>query len=342
MSTAKMILELSKANGISGMEGEAIEVAQKMLQELGQCTVAALGSLLCTVKTASPDKPHIMLTAHIDEIGLIVTYIDDEGFLRVGNCGGIDRSMLLASQVVVHTADGTLSGVVCTIPPHLNPDDSKLPKVEDIYIDVGMDAKTAREKIVLGDRVSFLSEAREMLGGKVCAKTIDDRGGCASVILAAKQLAQCKLDCSVTVALTSMEEAGGQGAKTAAYQLMPTHAIAVDVSFGHTPDAPRHKCGIVGEGPMIGVSPILDNRMFMQIKACAKRHEIPYQLEVMGGNTGTDVDGIAVTGAGVRCALLSIPLRYMHTPIEIVSVSDVEAVANLIAAFVIDEFGGER
>ncbi|MEM1485146.1 M20/M25/M40 family metallo-hydrolase [Oscillospiraceae bacterium PP1C4] len=342
MSTAKMILKLSEASGISGMETGAVEAAKNMLAGLGECSVTALGSLLCKVKSASPDKPHIMLTAHIDEIGLIVTYIDDDGFLRVGNCGGIDRSMLLAAQVIVHTADGTLSGVVCTIPPHLNPDDTKVPKVEDIYIDVGMDAAAAREKIALGDRVSFVSEAQEMLGGKVCAKSIDDRGGCVSVILAAKQLAQAKLDCSVTVALTSMEEVGGQGAKTAAYQLMPAHAIAVDVSYGHTPDAARHKCGVVGEGPMLGISPILDNGMFAQMKASAKRHEIPYQLEVMGGNTGTDADEIATTGAGVRCALLSIPLRYMHTPIEIVAVSDVEAVANLIAAYVTDEFGGER
>lgn len=139
-----------------------------------------------------------------------------------------------------------------------------------------------------------------------------------------------------------MEEVGGQGARTAASLLAPTHAVAVDVSFGHTPDAPRPKCGVMGDGPMIGVSPILDHTMFEGMKACAKRHSIDFQVEVMGGNTGTDADGVAVVGVGVRCALVSVPLRYMHTPAELIDARDVEQTAALIAAYVTDEFGGAR
>lgn len=342
MDTSAMILTLATATGVAGLEHQAVEEARKLLKPIGTCETTALGSLLCRVKTAPADKPHVMLTAHIDSIGMIVTYIDDSGFLRVSNCGGVDRSMVLASQVTVHTAQGALHGVVCTIPPHLNPDDSRVPKMEEIYIDVGMDSETAHKMVALGDRVTFIFEGRHLLGDRVCSGAFDDRAGCAAVILAAEKLRLYELDCALTVALTSMEEVGAQGAKTAAHILAPTHAVAVDVSFGHTPDAVRAKCGLLGEGPMIGISPILDNEMFEAMKRTARKKNMPCQIEVMGGNTGTDADAIVTSGAGVKCALLSIPQRYMHTPIEVIEVSDVDAVADLIAAYVMDTFGGAR
>lgn len=339
MTTAQMLLSLCEATGIAGLEMGAVAQAEKLLSGIGTCEVTTLGSLVCRVKTEA-EQPHVVLTAHIDSIGLIVSYIEDSGFLRVSNCGGIDRSLLLASRVVVHSDSGDYDGVVCSIPPHLNPDDSVSPKVEDIYIDVGFDEETAREKIALGDRISFDSQSHTLLNGRICARTLDDRAGCLAVILAAQKLAECDLKCSLSVLLATMEEVGSQGARTAANLLDPTHAIAVDVSFGHTPDAPKQKCGLLGNGPMIGISPILDNGMFQKLKETAAKEDIPYQIEVMGGNTGTDADAIAVSGSGVRCGLLSIPQRYMHTPVEVVEISDVEAVAELIAAYVRDEFGG--
>lgn len=342
MNTTELLLSLCAANGVSGKENDAAEAARALLAPLGPCETTALGSLVCRIRPAAPDKPHLLLTAHLDEIGLIVTYIDDEGFLRVSNCGGIDRSMLLASQVLIHTAGGILEGVVCTIPPHLNPDESRIPKLEEIYIDVGLSAEAARASIALGDRVTFRAEQAVLPNGRICAKSLDDRAGCAAVILAAQKLAEEPLSCGLSVALATMEEVGGQGAATAANLLAPTHAVAVDVSFGYAPNTPRHKCGELGKGPMIGISPILDNGMAAALKDAAKKADIPVQLEVMGGRTGTDADGIAVSGAGVRCALLSVPLRYMHTPIEMIEAADAEATAELIAAYVRAEFGGAQ
>lgn len=341
MTTKELLVTLCEATGVAGLEIGAVAEAEKLLSDLGQCEVTALGSLVCRVKT-QPQQPHVMLTAHIDTIGLIVSYIEDSGFLRVSNCGGIDRSLLLASHVVVHSDSGDYDGVVCSIPPHLNPNDSVVPKVEDIYIDVGFDGEATRKKIALGDRVTFYGQSQELLNGRISARTLDDRAGCAAVILAARKLADCHLNCSLSVVLATMEEVGSQGAKTAANLLSPTHSIVVDVSFGHTPDAPRQKCGILGKGPMIGISPILDNGVTAKLKETAAKEKISYQLEIMGGNTGTDADAVASSGAGVRCGLVSIPQRYMHTPIEVVEIADVEAAANLIAAYVRDEFGGER
>lgn len=340
MSTARMIRTLCEATGVAGREEAASQAARELLAGIGGCETPPLGGVICRVRDAGAGKPHLLLTAHIDQIGMTVCYIEDSGFLRVANCGGVDRALVLAAQVKVHSASGTLDGVVCTIPPHLSPDEGKLPKIEELCIDVGLSAEQAREQIALGDRVTLCGQTREMPNGQICAPALDDRAGCAVVIAAAKRLAGEQLGCSLSVALTSMEEVGGQGARTAAAILQPSHCVAVDVSFAHTPDAQRQKCGVMGKGAMIGTAPILDDGMFRQMKGYAKQQGIPYQIEVMGGATGTDVDAVACAGAGVRCSLLSIPLKYMHTPIETLCVTDAEAVADLIVAYARQEFGG--
>lgn len=340
MELSKMILSLAGAVGVSGREDGASSVAQALLEPLGACETTPLGSLICRVKTAPADKPHLVLTAHLDEIGLIVTHIDEKGFLRVANCGGVDRATLPAAHVRVHTASGTIDGVVCSTPPHLLPDDEKLPKLEDLSVDVGLSYDAARAKVAPGDRVTLAFEPTRLLNGRLCSKALDDRAGCAAVILAVRKLVEMQLDCSLSVLLATMEETGGQGSKTGAAALMPTHAIAVDVSYAHTPDAPRYKCGKLGEGVMIGIAPILDNGMSSRMIELAKQEQIAYQTEVMGGATGTDADQIVVCGAGVRSALLSIPLRYMHTPVEVICPEDVTATADLMVAYAKDAFGG--
>lgn len=340
MNIAEILFALCGAPGVSGAEAGAVDMAKKLLSPLGSCEITTLGSLICRMRLPLEDKPHILLTAHLDSIGLIVTLIDEHGFLRVAGCGGIDRATVLAARVVVHTQSGPLDGVICTVPPHLDPDDSKLPKIDELAIDVGLSSERARELVFPGDRVTFFQHPAELLNGTVCSGSLDDRAGCAAVIMAARALADAPLGCGLSVALTSQEETGGRGAATAAHLLRPTHALAVDVSFGHAPDSPKHKCGIMGKGVMLGIAPILDNTMFAGLKSVAEASAIPYQVEVMGGSTGTDADGIAASGAGVACAMLSIPQRSMHTPVETVRISDVEATAKLIAAYVTDRFGG--
>lgn len=341
MEMTDLLTSLSSAIGPAGNECGAFQAAKALLDPIGPCEQTPLGALVCRIKKAGPDKPHLLLTAHMDEIGMIVTFIDDKGFLRIGGTGGVDRGVLLASEVTVHTAGGDLPGVVCTVPPHLSEDDSKLPKLDEICIDVGLDAKAARDKVAPGDRVTWCFEPGVLLDGSVCTKAADDRAGCAAVLLAAQALAGEPLDCSLTVLLSTMEEVGGQGAQTGAQALAPTHAIAVDVSFAYTPDAKRFQCGELGKGVMIGAAPILDNAMFGKLQALSKEKGIPYQIEAMGGSTtGTDADGVAIAGAGVRCAILSIPLKYMHTPVEVVLPADIQALADLITAYARSEFGG--
>lgn len=330
MEFKDLVLELCGSVGVSGREEDAVQTAKKALEGLGEIEISPLGSIICNVLPKKEGRPHLMLDAHIDEIGMIVTYIDDDGFLRVGGCGGMDRRLLLSSSVFVHTKEGAIRGVVCSLPPHLQSGERKNPKVDEIAIDIGFDKKKAEEIVSLGDRVTIKSSSQILRGDLVSSKALDDRIGCASIIKAGELIKASGADIGLSLVLSTMEETGGQGAKTAAYSVNPTHALAVDVSFAYTPDAKKEKCGELFKGAMIGFSPVLalsESRKLVQI---AKEKNIPYQVEVMGGRTSTNADEIAVSRGGVITSLLSIPQRYMHTPIEVVSLEDAENTARLI------------
>lgn len=338
--TKKLLLEFSSKTGVAGLESEAADYGKALLEKYGEVTVSPLGSVICTIQKPKEAEPHIMLDAHIDEIGMIVAYIEDKGFLRAGNCGGLDRRVLMASPVTIHSAGGKAAGVICSTPPHLNKDgDKKNKKIDELYIDVGAKDKEAAEKLVrLGDRITMDSRPRELLNGLVSGKALDDRAGCVSLMKALEYLELNKkpLNCGLSVVFSSMEEVGCKGAGTAAYIIEPTHALVVDVSFAYTPDAQREKCGEIKKGPMIGFAPILESSLSQKLTQLAEENKIPYQCEVMSSRTGTNADAIAVSRGGVRTALLSIPQKYMHTPIEVVAVEDVEHTGKLIAAFIRD------
>lgn len=333
METLTLLEQLCQCYGVSGDEGEATATARKVCNKLGDCSVTPHGSLVCKIREAKPGQPHLMLNAHIDEIGMIVTAIDDKGFLKVAKCGGVDRRLLMASPVKVHTGKEVFHGVIGSIPPHLQTGDKKNPKIEEAYIDVGFTKKQAEEMIPLGSRVSFEGPFTKLEGGLVSSKALDDRCGCVAVILAAEQMKAAGGDYGLTLMLSTQEETGGPGAKTAAFASRPTECIVVDVTFGTTPEIEEHHCGKLKAGPMIGKGAILDRKLSNRLEQAAKEKQIPYQIEVMGSHTGTDADGIVTAAEGIPCASIGIPLRYMHTPVEVISVEDVENTVKLIAAY---------
>lgn len=342
MDTKGILKKFTGCVGVSGLESKAVAYARKLLAPYGKVETTALGSVLCRVREAGPGVPHLLLDAHIDEIGLIVTFVDDTGFLRVSGCGGIDRRLLLASLVTVHAQGGPVKGVVCSVPPHLSDgDDKNNRKVEEIHIDIGYDGARAKQLVRPGDRITFDAQCRELLGGLVSGRAIDDRAGCVALLCALEALNDAEPGCGLTVQFSSLEESGGMGAGTAAYAVEPTHAVAVDVSFGHTPDAPREKCGHIRGGPMVGFAPILSDEMSRTLVRLCEEQKIPYQYEVMSPRTGTNADSIAAVRAGVRTGLVSIPLRYMHMPIETVAVEDIENTGRLLAAYAKTLRGGE-
>ncbi len=347
MEDAKIIewlRALCGAPGVSGAEDCAAAEAEKLLKNSVPGAKADVFDNVSGVKkSAKAGAKTFLLDAHIDEIGMIVTSIDAKGFLRVSNCGGVDRRLLAAQAVTVHGRK-PLFGVVGTKPPHLMTADEakKVGKMEEMFVDIGLCKEEAERLVSPGDRITMHAPLEEMYGGLVCGKALDDRAGVAAILYALELLGEEDPGINVAVQFTAKEETGGQGAVIGAYAAQADYAVAVDVSFAKTPDADADKCGTLKKGAMIGYSPVLDKRMSDAMRRLAEEQGIPYQLEVMGGrSTGTNADGIFTARAGVRTGLISIPQRYMHTPAEVVAVEDIKAAGALLAA-VIREAGAEH
>ncbi len=329
----ELVFRLCAAPGTPGDENAAAKVAVEELSKYGEAHMDKLGNVVA--KFGKPGaKTHIMLDAHIDQIGLIVTGIDDNGFLKVDRCGGADRRVFPGSPVVIFGRE-VLSGIVCCTPPHLSDgSEDKVDPVDKMAVDAGLTKEEAEKLVQPGDRIVFHTVPQSLLGSRITAAGLDDRAGVASLIRCVQLLEGTELNCELTVLCSSREEVGGQGAVTGTYAVHPTHAIAVDVSFAEQPDVRPEQCSKLGAGPMIGIAPILSRAMGDRLIALAKADGMPYKLEIMGGSTGTNGDEIAVTRSGVSTSLLSIPLRYMHTPVEVIDLQDVENTARLMAEYI--------
>lgn len=337
MNTKELLKKLSQVPGIAGEERAATELAAQFLKEYTSAVrINPLGSVIAEIKAPDAGAPTLLLDAHIDQIGLIVTHIEENGFLRVGSCGGIDRRLLLAQRVTIF-GKRPVMGIVASKPPHLQNGDEakKVPEIDGIFIDTGCSSEELKSLVSPGDKVRIEGDFLELKNQRVAGPALDDRAGVAAVLLALEYLKQKHYPCGLTVVFSTQEETGSAGAATSAYAVGADMAVAVDVSFAYTSDAPEHKCGKMGQGVMIGVAPVLDKRMSDALILAAKERKIPYQVEVMSGSTGTNADKIAVSRSGVRTGVLSIPQKYMHTPVEVVQTEDVESTAALLAEFVL-------
>ena len=331
MDTKEILFRLSAAAGAGGLCG-ASDTAADMLSGYADVSRDAVGNVIAKIPGGS--EYNIMLAAHIDEIGFMVTSVDESGFVTVTDSGGIDSRLLPAMEVIIH-GKREVYGVFCSTPPHLSKKDDAPPKLSEMHIDTGLGAKAA-QVISVGDRVTYSTAPAALLNGCMTGKSLDNRAGVASLILAARQLCgHGGLPCSVTILLSVEEELGCLGAGSAAYGIRPDEAVAVDVSYAKSPGTPQNKTGILGDGPMIGVSPTLCKEITERLKATANENGIPYQIEAMGGKTSTNADVISISGSGIKTGLISIPLRYMHTPVEVITESDVEATARLICEYIL-------
>lgn len=325
----ELLKTLCDAPGVNGAVSNVF--AEQLAAYVPQVHTDRMGNVWGVLPATCEEAPTLLLEAHLDEIGFVVTGVSDDGFLRVSACGGVDERTLAAAEVVV-LCEPPLKGVFCSTPPHLAGADSKPLTTEQRGIDVGLSGDEAKQRIPLGTRVMFAPHFDRLLGDRVCSKALDDRAGVAAVLRALELLKEVDRPCHVAALLSVQEEVGMRGAGAAAFAINPDAAIVTDVSFAYTPDTDRAKCGVMGGGAMLGVSPFLDERLTGCLQKLACEQEIPFQYEVMGGATGTDADKIGAVREGVPTALLSIPLKYMHTPVEVVSLGDIESVARLMAA----------
>ena len=331
MDIRSTLKTLTEQVGVSGDEFAASNTAAELLRQYADdVEVDAFGNVTGLVRSTRADAKTLMLDAHIDQVGYIVTYIDDKGFLSIGSCGSPDVKMLSAQSVTVHGKED-IRGVVSTLPPHVRKS-SGAPEISDISIDIGMNGEQARKVISLGDRVTVNSSFKELCGDIVSAPAIDDRSGVCA-ILAALDMLKGKVAYNLAISFSAQEETGERGAKQTAFRIQPDECIAVDVSFGRTPDSDPKDTAELGSGVMIGFSAALDKGMSNALRSLAGEKKIPFTEEIMPGSTGTNADAIGVAGKGVKCCTLSFPIRYMHTPIECVDLNDISSTARLICEY---------
>ena len=338
MNTIDILKAVCGAPGVSGAEGDTAAVIASFLKEFtNDVRTDALGNLIATINPGR--EKSVVLTAHMDKIGLAVTGVDEKsGFLRIARVGGADLRVMAAARVRVY-GKKTLDGVVISTPPHLADKSSvnKVTPIDKLAVDCGLPYEEIKELVSVGDRMELRLPFAELANGKATSPFMDNSAGCTAVLKAMEKIAGSDCPCTVHAVFATREEVGKQGAKTALFGLAPDEALVTDVSFAAAPGVPEECSAKQGSGAMIGCSPILQKDMTNALKALAKKKGIPYTVEVLGRSTGTDADVAVISGAGVRTGLLSIPLKNMHTAAELVKISDIEAVADLMAAYVLRE-----
>lgn len=334
MDLKEVLFDLCSAFAVSGFEHSiADKLKSYFAKYASEIKVDPLGSVSAFVRSGKKDAPVLMLDAHMDEIGLLVTALEEGGFIRFSPLGGVDPRVLPASELEIHGKE-KIPAVVCVKPPHISEKGGEFPAISNMVADTGYPLEELEKILSVGDVISFCSEPLELSNGFLSAKTIDNRAGIAVILYALEQLQKEELSADLLISITVQEEIGMRGAKTAAHAHAPDLAVVVDVSHGQTPDAPADKTYKMNGGVMIGFGPNLDRDLTSRMISLAKEKEIPHQIEVMGGNTGTNAWMIQIANESVPCALLSVPLRYMHTKSEVISFSDLKATGDLLTEFI--------
>ncbi len=333
---------LLETPSVTGSEVAVATLVRERLADVAdEVSTDVMGSVHATLKGTGA-APSVMLAAHMDEIGLMVTYVSDDGFLSVSAVGGVDAAILPGMRVDVHTAKGPLRGVVGRKPIHLIESDerTKVTPLSDLVIDLGLPAKKVKKRVRIGDVITFGVGFERFGRGMAVSRAFDDKCGVWIATRVMEELkAQGGAEGDFIAAATVQEEIGTRGAITTTYGVNPDVGLAFDVT--HATDYPgisKTKYGDIrcGGGPVIARGPNINPVVFERLVAAAEAEGIAYQLEAEPSVTGTDARSIQVTREGKACGLISVPLRYMHTPTEVVALSDLEDTVRLIVRFVRD------
>jgi putative aminopeptidase FrvX len=339
MPLTDTLRRLLTAPGPSGYEQPAAAVFREAAGAFADITHDNVGSTVARVK-GTGDGPLVAVVGHIDEIGLIVHHIDDDGYLWFTGVGGWDPVILVGQRVEVATRDGAVPGVVGKKPIHLLKDEErkKAPELKNMHIDIGAkDGDDARSRVRVGDVAVIAGEPVELPNNRAISRSMDNRIGCFVALEAARLVAEAGgAPGDVAACAVAQEEITFGGAHTTAYTLRPDIAVVVDVTFAT--DAPgsdekeigRHK---FGSGPVLQRGSTLDPRVFELLHAAGEAEGIPFTVTASARSTGTDADAFHRSRGGIPSAVVSVPLRYMHSPVEMVQLDDVENAAKLIAAF---------
>ena len=332
--------KLLTAPGPSGYEQAPAAVFREAAKAFAEITHDTVGSTVARVK-GTGDGPLVAVVGHIDEIGLIVHHIDDDGYLWFTGVGGWDPVILVGQRVEVSTRDGRVPGVVGKKPIHLLKDEErkKAPELKSMHVDIGAkDGDDARSRVRIGDVAVIAGEPVEMPNNRVISRSMDNRLGCYVAFETARLVAEAgDAKGDVAAAAVAQEEITFGGAHTTAYSLQPDIAVVVDVTFAtDTPGSEEKEIGRhkFGAGPVLQRGSTLDPTVFELLHAAGEAEGIPFTVAASARATGTDADAFHLSRGGIPSAVVSIPLRYMHSPVEMVQLDDVDNAAKLIAAFV--------
>ena len=335
-----LLQEITETSGVAGYEDRVREVVRRELEpDVDRVRTDAMGNIVGTIEGGDTD---VVVAAHMDEIGFMVRHVTDEGFVQVDALGGWDPRVLKAQRVTIHTDDGDVPGLIGSAPPHTL-DEEQLeakPEVEDVQIDLGLDAEAATERVSRGDLVT-LDQTTERVGDHVTGKALDDRVCLFAMLEAAKRIDDP--DVTIHFAATVQEEVGIRGAQTLGFDLDPDLAIALDVTVAN--DVPGFEPGDhvteLGEGTAIKLkdsSVITNPKVHGRMEEVAEGEEVDYQLEVLPAG-GTDTAGFQRARGAIPVGAISVPTRYLHTVTESAHVDDIASTIDLLTAFLESETG---
>lgn len=300
-----------------------------------EISISRLGSLHGLKKGSAPEpRPTILIAAHMDAIGLMVTSIAD-GFLRVTEVGGLDARVLPGQLVTVHGRQD-LPGVIVQPPAHLLPEGARKGPVplNNLLVDTGLRPQRVKNLVRTGDLISFAQEPIQLQADTLAGHSLDNRASVAALTLCLDELQKRNHAWDVWAVATAQEEETLGGARTSAFQLRPQLAVAVDVTLGKSTGTPDHKTFPLDKGPTLGLGPNIHPGVHSTFKEVADNLEIPYAVEVMPRHSGTDAYALQVAAEGIPTMVVSIPLRYMHTPVEVVALKDIRRTAHLLSEFI--------
>lgn len=323
--------------GLSGYEDPVRSVIAEAWRPLvDELTVSKLGSLHGLQRgSASEPRPRILLAAHMDAIGLMATRITTEGFIYFTEIGGIDPRILPSTPVMVH-GRRPLAGIVATPPDKLLPSSAKNNPVEMkyLFIDTGLPGEEVNQNVRVGDLISFATEPLELSGDLIAGHSLDNRASVAALTACLQELRGLRHSWDVYAVATVQEEETLGGGFTSPYEIRPAIAVAVDVTFAKGPGINDYRGKSLSKGVALGWGPNTHPYIFEGFKSVAEKLDLPFELEVYPRYSGTDAMGMQIVAEGIPSMVLSIPLRYMHTPVEMISLKDIERAGRLLAQYI--------
>jgi len=337
MDSKEFLTELVDSTGISGYE-EAIskKVAGVFSKYCDEVRTDSFFNVYGKMTQKVVERmPKVMLAAHMDEIGLMVKEVLDDGFIRFVSVGGVDQRILPGLEVLVHGKE-TLLGIIGAKPPHLlsAEEAGRALEMKDMTIDLGFCGSELKDIVSVGDPITFKSPLTTLNGSMICGKALDDRAGVAILLETMKQLKDLRFEAELYFVATVQEELGTRGAIISSFRTMPDIGIAIDVTHGDMPDASKDETFSLDKGPVIAIGPNMHPELSKKLMEIAKEYGIDYLVEVEAGPTGTDARAMQISRAGVPTVLLQIPLKYMHTTVETINFDTVKKAGMLLARFI--------